>query len=408
MEKRKILVTQPLLPPLDDFVPMLKQIWENRWLTNNGKFHQEFEKALAEYLGVPYLSLFANGTLALIAALQCLRVKGEVITTPYSFVATTHALWWNGIQPVFVDIDPRFCNMDAEKVESAITPRTTAILPVHVYGNPCEMAKLQKLADIYGLKLIYDAAHSFGVKYRGHSILNYGDLSILSFHATKVFNTIEGGAIICHDEKTKKRIDYLKNFGFADETTVVGAGINAKMNELQAAYGLLQLNYIDEAISRRGELVGLYREGLQNISGIRLLSESDDVKSNYAYFPVFIDAREYGRSRDEVYELLKKEYIFARRYFYPLISQFPTYRGLPSSGDLPVAEKISQEVICLPLYPDLPKEVVKRIVGLLVAWTKAAVRFPVSRSLSNTSRNDRNRGFESVKGMKMKYIKKNQ
>lgn len=365
MEKRKILVTRPQLPPLNEFIPLLADIWESRWLTNNGKYHQEFEKALASYLGVPYVSLFANGTLALMAALQCLRIKGEVITTPYSFVATTHSLWWNGIKPVFVDIEPAYCNLNTKLIEAAITPQTTAILPVHVYGNPCEVEEIQNLADIYGLKVIYDAAHAFGVRYKGSSVFNYGDLSIVSFHATKVFNTIEGGAIICHDLKTKKRIDYLKNFGIANETTVVAPGINAKMNELQAAYGLLQLKYFDTVIDGRQHITEKYRNGFKNISGVRFLDEPDEVDYNYSYFPVFIDETDFGRTRDDVFEELKKHNIYGRRYFYPLISEFPTYRGLPSAQGLDIAHEISRQVICLPLYPDLADEVVETIVSII-------------------------------------------
>lgn len=361
MENKKILVTQPVLPPLEEFIPMLEDIWESKWLTNNGMYHQEFEKALAKYLGVPYISIFSNGTLALITALQCLRITGEVITTPYSFVATTHALNWNGIKPVFCDIEPDYLNLDPSKIEAAITPKTTAIMPVHVYGNPCYVEKIEEIADNYGLKVIYDAAHAFGVKYKGQSVLNYGDLSILSFHATKVFNTIEGGAIVCHDAKTKKRIDNLKNFGFAGETTVVAPGINAKMNELQAAYGLLQLKTIDDCIEKRKSIADLYRENLKDITGLSFLNDMDETRHNYAYFTIFIDQKEFGHTRDEVYEELKKHNIFGRRYFFPLISQFPTYRGLPSASaaNLAEAERITREVICLPIYPDLELDVVR-------------------------------------------------
>lgn len=365
MEKRKILVTRPQLPPLNEFIPLLADIWDSRWLTNNGKYHQEFEKALANYLGVPYVVLFANGTLALMAALQCLRIKGEVITTPYSFVATTHSLWWNDIKPVFVDIEPDYCNLDPERIEAAITPATTAILPVHVYGNPCEVDKIQDLADYYGLKVIYDAAHAFGVRLKGSSVLNYGDLSIVSFHATKVFNTIEGGAIICHDIKTKKRLDYLKNFGIANETTVVAPGINAKMNELQAAYGLLQLKYFDTVIDGRKHITDKYKKGLDNIPGIRYLDEPQEVDYNYSYFPIFIDESEFGRSRDDLFEELKKHGIYGRRYFYPLISEFPTYRGLPSAKGLDIAYEVSRQIICLPLYPDLADEIVDLIISII-------------------------------------------
>jgi dTDP-4-amino-4,6-dideoxygalactose transaminase len=354
-ENKNIYVTQPALPPLEEFTELLRQIWDNKILTNNGPFHQQFEKALAEYLGVKYISVFANGTLALITALQALRITGEVITTPFSFVATTHSLWWNNIKPVFADIEPDFFNLDPEKVEAAITPQTTAIMPVHVYGNPCNMERLQQIADTYGLKLIYDAAHAFGAKVKEESILNFGDLSIMSFHATKVFNTIEGGAIVCHDEKTKQRIDYLKNFGFAGETTVIAPGINAKMNELQAAYGLLQLKYIEENIAKRKAIAETYREHLKNVPGLKCSTEIEDVHYTYSYFPIFIDAIEYGKTRDQLYEELKSHNIFGRRYFYPLISQFPTYRGLASSKpeNLVVAEEVAEKVICLPIYPTL-------------------------------------------------------
>jgi dTDP-4-amino-4,6-dideoxygalactose transaminase len=360
-----IYVTKPFLPPLDEFNEYLKKIWDNKWLTNNGPFHEEFERALAEYLGVKYISLFSNGTLALITALQALRIRGEVITTPYSFVATTHALWWNGIKPVFVDINDKDCNLNPEKIEAAITPETTAILPVHVYGNPCNVSKIQQIADMYGLHVIYDACHAFGVKINGNSVLNYGDLSILSFHATKIFNTFEGGAIICHDDKMKKRIDFLKNFGFADETTVVAPGINAKMNEFQAALGLLQLKYVNEIISKRKLIAECYRSKLSGIEGIRYLDADINVKYNYPYFPVFIDEKKYGKSRDQLYYNLKERNIYTRRYFYPLISQFPSYRGLPSacSNNLHVAENIANEVICLPIYPDLEDENVSKIIN---------------------------------------------
>ncbi len=353
-----IYVTQPAMPPLDEFTGYLKQIWDNKIITNNGPFHKQFESELAEYLGVKYISVFSNGTLALMTALQALKITGEVITTPFSFVATTHSLWWNNIKPVFADIEPEYLNLDPEKVEAAITPQTTAIMPVHVYGNPCNVEALQQIADTYGLKLIYDAAHAFGVKINGNSVLNYGDLSILSFHATKVFNTIEGGAIICPDEKTKKRIDYLKNFGFAGETTVIEPGINAKMNEMQAAYGILQLKYVDEYIAKRKTITDLYRKELEGIPGISFLQDNENVKHSYSYFPIFIDKDVYGKTRDEVYEELKKHNIYGRRYFYPLISQFPTYRGLTSAskGNLPVATEVAERVICLPIYPKLKIE----------------------------------------------------
>lgn len=368
MDKQKpIYVTQPSLPELEEFIPYLQQIWENKVLTNNGPFHQQLEKELAEFLEVPYLSLFANGTLALVTALQVLRITGEVITTPYSFVATTHSLWWNNIKPVFVDIDPVFGNLDPTKVEAAITPKTTAILPVHVYGNPCKVKELQHIADTYGLKLIYDAAHCFGVKHLGIGICNFGDLSILSFHATKVFNTMEGGAIVCHDEATKKRIDYLKNFGFAGETTIMAPGINSKMNEMQAALGLVQLKHYHTNIQKRHSIADNYREGLAKVKGISCLPEPEHTESNFAYFPIFVNENEYGISRDQLYEKLKQQNIYGRRYFYPLISEFSMYKGLDSATpeNLPVAEKIAKQVICLPIYPDLENSNVESTIKVI-------------------------------------------
>lgn len=363
----KIFVTRPFLPPLEEFQPYLEKIWNSHILTNNGPFHQELEQKLCEYLGVKYISLFSNGMLALITALQAMKISGEVITTPFSFVATSHALWWNNIKPVFVDIDPETFNLDPGKIEAAITPKTTAIFPVHVYGNPCNVYKIQEIADRYGLKLIYDAAHAFGVKLNGTSIANFGDLSVFSFHATKVFNTFEGGAIVCHDEQTKQHIDQLKNFGFTGETTVVFPGINAKMNEFQAALGLLQLKYVEEVILKREAIAEIYRESFKSVPGIRFLNNITGVKHNYAYFPILIDAKKYGKTRDEVYEELKRHNIYGRRYFYPLISQFPTYRGLESAhpGNMPVAEKVTEEVICLPIYPDLMNNKIEYICKLL-------------------------------------------
>jgi len=365
---KPIYVTQPTLPDLQEFIPYLEQIWENKILTNNGPFHKQLEKELAEYLGVKYISLFTNGTLALITALQAMRVTGEVITTPFSFVATTHSLWWNNIKPVFVDIEPNHFNMDTEKIEVAITPQTTAILPVHVYGNPCCVSKIQNIADKYGLKVIYDAAHAFGIRLNGESILNFGDMSILSFHATKVYNTFEGGAIICHDEETKKRVDNLKNFGFTGETTVVAPGINSKMNEFQAALGILQLKYVDEHIKKRNEITIHYREGLKDIDGISFLSDIDNAKHNYSYFPILVDINKYGMSRDELYEKLKKNSIYGRRYFYPLISNFPTYSSISSAqkSNLPVANEIAKKVLCLPIYPNLTQEQVEKICSLIL------------------------------------------
>lgn len=362
-----ITVTKPFIPPLSEFEPYLEQIWKGGQLTNNGPFHRQLESELAEYLGVNYVSLFANGTLALVTALQALRISGEVITTPYSFVASTHSLWWNNIKPVFVDIDPNSCNLNPEKIEAAITPETTAILPVHVYGNPCDVKRIQEIADIYGLKVIYDACHTFGVNINGEPVLNFGDLSVMSFHATKVYNTFEGGAIISHDEKTKRHIDDLKNFGFRGETTVVAPGINAKMNEVQAAMGLLQLKYINQNVEKRRLITLKYRELLANIPGIRFMKDMPGVKHCYPYFPVFVDEAEYGMSRDALYEKLKTHDIYGRRYFYPLISQFPTYRNLDSAlpGKMPVAEKITGQVICLPLFPELTSDQQIVIVDLL-------------------------------------------
>lgn len=359
-------VTRPDLPPLDEFVKSLGKIWQERWVTNNGQFHQQFEKALADYLGVKYVSLFSNGTIALVTALQVLRITGEVITTPYSFVATSHALLWNGVTPVFCDIEPDTLNLDPEKLEALITPETSAILPVHVYGNPCNTQKLQHIADTYGLNLIYDACHAFGVRQNNQSILNNGDLSVLSFHGTKIFTTMEGGAIVTSDEKLKQRIDYLKNFGYADEVTVMAAGINGKMNEMQAALGLLQLNYIDDRISNRKKTTEWYRNELAHLPEIKLLNEFASVEHNYAYFPIFIN-RNADVQRDDLYEFLKENDIYARRYFYPLISHFPMYRGLPSANpeNLTIAEKVTKQVICLPLYADLTYEQVKKVCSLI-------------------------------------------
>jgi dTDP-4-amino-4,6-dideoxygalactose transaminase len=365
----RILVTRPLLPPIEEFYEYLKDIWESKWLTNNGKYHQALEKALCEYLGVEFISLFSNGTLALVVALQALRIAGEVITTPFSFVASTHSLWWNNIKPVFVDIDPASLNLDPHKIEAAITQHTTAILPVHVYGNPCDVYRIKEIADLYGLKVIYDACHTFGVTVDNIPVLNFGDLSVMSFHATKVYNTFEGGAIVCHDEATKERIDNLKNFGFVGETMVVIPGINAKMNEVQAAMGLLQLKYIGQAIDKRKKIAARYRDALKNIAGLTYMEDFPGVKHCYSYFPVRIDKQNFGKTRDDVYEKLKRHNIFGRRYFYPLISQFPTYCGLESAkpGKMPVAEKVTDEVICLPIYPDMGTQIIDRIVAILTS-----------------------------------------
>lgn len=362
-----ITVTKPFLPPLEEFTPYLEQIWASKQLTNNGPFHQQLEKELAEYLGVKYVSLFVNATLGLVTALQALRINGEVITTPYSFVATTHALWWNKITPVFVDVEPNYLNLDPAKIEAAITPHTTAIMPVHVYGNPCNVDEIKRIADRHGLKVIYDAAHAFGVKKDGISVLNHGDLSVLSFHATKVYSTIEGGAVICHSAEMKHHIDNLKNFGFRDETIVEEPGINAKLNEVQAAYGLLQLKYVDKLISRRNDITQLYRELLADIPGLRFLPDINGVTHTYSYFPVLIDEGKYGISRNSLYEKLKKNNILARRYFFPLISTFNPYCQLPTANadNLPIATKNSDNVLCLPLYADLEFSEVKLICTII-------------------------------------------
>lgn len=364
-EKKVITVTSPLLPDLDEFNEMLKDIWNRKWITNNGHYHQELEKALCEYLKVPYISLFTNGTLPLITALQALRITGEVITTPYSFVATTHSLWWNGIKPVFVDIDPATGNIDPDKIEAAITPKTTAIMPVHVYGKPCDVKRIQEIADKYGLKVIYDAAHAFGVEVNGESILTAGDMSTLSFHATKVYNTIEGGALVMHDEQTKKRIDYLKNFGFAGETEVVAPGINSKMDEMRSAYGLLNLRQVDKAIEARHQVAVKYREALRDVPGITFFDDMPGVKHNYSYFPIFVNTDQYGMTRDELYFKMKEHGVLGRRYFYPLISTFSTYRGLESATreNLPNAYKMADEVICLPMHHALSEEDIERIIN---------------------------------------------
>ncbi len=365
--KNPITVTSPLLPPLEEFVPYLEQIWQSKWITNNGHFHQELEKALCEYLGVEYISLFTNGTLPLITALQALRIQGEVITTPYSFVATTHSIWWNGIRPVFVDVDPNTGNIDPDRIEAAITPHTTAIMPVHVYGTPCEVDRIEAIARKYGLKVIYDAAHAFGVKQNGRSILNAGDISTLSFHATKTYNTVEGGALICHSKEMKQRIDYLKNFGFAGETEVIAPGINSKMDEIRAAYGLLGLKHVDAAIAARKQVAERYREALREVKGLRLFEDVEGVTHNYSYFPIFIQADEFGETRDELYFRLKEHGILGRRYFYPLISTFSTYRSLPSASadNLPVATRLANEVICLPMHHELTPEEVEHIIHVI-------------------------------------------
>ena len=396
MDNKQITVTSPLLPNLDEFHELLKEIWNSKWITNNGSFHRQLETALAEYLKVPYVSLFTNGTLPLLTALQALRITGEVITTPYSFVATTHSIWWNGCKPVFVDVDPKTGNMDPDKIEAAITPKTTAIMPVHCYGKPCDVRRIKEIADKYGLKVIYDAAHAFAleipkseadykvafdeannvfnpsqaakkVKVETESILNWG-VSTLSFHATKVYNTIEGGAMIMHDAETKKRIDYLKNFGFAGETTVVGPGINSKVDEMRAAYGLLNLKQVDAAIEARKNTADVYREALRGVDGLTFYEDMPGVKHNYSYFPMFIDAEKYGMTRDELYFKMKEANVLGRRYFYPLISEFSTYRGLESARkeNLPNAHKMADTVICLPMHHELSEGDMERILKLIV------------------------------------------
>ena len=397
MDNKQITVTSPLLPNLDEFHALLKEIWDSKWITNNGSFHRQLEAALAEYLKVPYVSLFTNGTLPLLTALQALRITGEVITTPYSFVATTHSIWWNGCKPVFVDVDPKTGNMDPDKIEAVITPKTTAIMPVHCYGKPCDVRRIKEIADKYGLKVIYDAAHAFAleipknevnynvafteannvfnssqaakkVEVETESILNWGDMSTLSFHATKVYNTIEGGAMIMHDAETKKRIDFLKNFGFADEVTVVGPGINSKVDEMRAAYGLLNLKQVDAAIEVRKKTADVYREALRGIDGLTFYEDMPGVKHNYSYFPVFIDAEKYGMTRDELYFKMKEANVLGRRYFYPLISEFSTYRGLESARkeNLPNAHKMADTVICLPMHHELKEGDMERILDLVV------------------------------------------
>lgn len=362
-----IYVTRPNLPPLEKLHPYLEEIWKNKILTNNGPFHQKFEKELARYLEVEQVNLFANATLALVVGLQALRITGEVITTPFSFVATTHALKWNGITPVFCDIEEKTLNIDPNKIEALITPKTTAILPVHVYGHPCDTEAIQDIADKYGLKVIYDAAHAFGIKMKDKNLLLEGDMSVLSFHGTKLFTTFEGGAIISKDEKLKKRIDFLKNFGFADELTVIAPGINAKMNEFQSAIGLLSLEIVEEEIEKREKVAKTYFELLKNVKGIKVFDKFDSFKYNYAYFPIFIDEEEFGASREKIYDEFKKNNIFARRYFYPLISNMPTYRSLPSAAkeNLPIANKIGEQVLCLPIYGNLKISDIKLITDII-------------------------------------------
>ena len=365
-KNKPVYVTQPLLPPLEDFLPYLEAIWENKILTNGGPFHQQLEQALCDYLGVKHICLFANGTLALMTALQALRINGEVITTPYSFVATAHSLLWNGIKPVFVDIDPVSFNIDPAKIEAAITPQTTAIMPVHCYGRPCNVGAIEEIAANYGLKVIYDAAHAFAVRHQGVSLLNHGDLSVLSFHATKVFNTFEGGAIVCHDAKMKRHIDHLKNFGFVDEVTVAAPGINGKMNEVCAAFGLLQLQGIDAALHKRTRIATAYRTQLDGVVGIDCPPDAPDTVGNHSYFPILVRPG-YPLSRDALFQKLRDGGVYARRYFYPLISEFPMYRGMPSAARerLPLAFEVASQVICLPIFPELQADQIEHIVDLI-------------------------------------------
>ena len=364
--KKPIYVTQPYLPPLVEFIPYLEKIWESKVLTNGGSFHQQLEQELCDYLGVKHICLFTNATIALVTSLQALRITGEVITTPYSFVATAHSLLWNGIKPVFVDVESKTLNIDPTKIEAAITPQTTAIMPVHCYGHPCDVEAIQKVADNYNLKVIYDAAHAFGVQCHCGSVLNHGDLSVLSFHATKVFNTFEGGAIICPDEKTKIRIDQLKNFGYVDELTVVAPGINGKMSEINAAFGVLQLKHIDQALSLRKAIDTAYRQHLKDVKGIICLNNAGEKFANYSYFPILVN-EDYPIGRDALNQKLKDNGVNPRRYFYPLITEFPMYRGLTSalSENLPIATSASAQVLCLPIYPDLSLAEVYKIVNLI-------------------------------------------
>lgn len=381
MNKDIITVTSPLLPNLEEFNELLKQIWDSKWITNMGQFHKQLELALADYLHVPYVCLFTNGTLPLMTALQALRITGEVITTPYSFVATTHSIWWNHCKPVFVDIDPRTGNMDPDKIEAAITPATTCIMPVHVYGKPCDTKRIQEIADKYGLKIIYDAAHAFGVEVPAQKygleaydenglagIMNAGDMSTLSFHATKVFNTIEGGALVVHDEKSKKRIDNLKNFGITDDVTVVAPGINGKMDEMRSAYGLLNLKLVNAAIESRHQVAIKYRQALRFVNGIAFWDDMPGVRHNYSYFPIFIDAEKFGMTRDELFFKMREHNIWSRRYFYPLISNFATYSGLPSAAkeNLPLANKMAEEVLCLPMHHALTDQDIDRILTIII------------------------------------------
>ncbi len=369
ISENTITVTSPLLPNLDELNELMQDIWNRKWITNAGHYHELLEAELAKYLGVEYISLFTNGTLPLITALQALGLtKGEVITTPYSFVATSHSIWWNQLTPVFVDIEEDTCGMNPAKIEAAITPNTVAIMPVHCYGKPCKTEQIDAIAKKHGLKVIYDAAHAFGVKINGESILKAGDISTLSFHATKVYNTIEGGALVCHSKEMKGQIDHLKNFGFEDEVTVVAPGINSKMDEVRAAYGLLNLKQVDAAIDARHKVADTYRTALRDVKGIRFFDDMPAVRHNYSYFPIFVDAEQYGMTRDELYEKMKSQGIFGRRYFYPLITAFDPYKDYPSASpeNLPVATKIANQVICLPMHHALSEDDVERVLKVLI------------------------------------------
>ncbi len=361
-----INVTQPFLPPLQDFLPYLQEIWDSRILTNGGPFHKRLELALRDVLKVKHLALFCNGTTALLTALKALNVTGEVITTPYTFVATSHALSWSGIEPIFVDIDPVTLNIDPRRVEDAITPRTSAILPVHCYGMPCDVEEIARIAGRHGLRVIYDAAHAFGVEDPKGSILRHGDMSVLSLHSTKVFNTLEGGAIICRDKEVSRKIKRMRNFGIVDEMTVSEFGINGKLNEISAAFGLIQLNYHSAGLARRQAIDTDYRTALRTISGIRCLWQSEHQKYNYGYFPILVE-EDYPLSRDDLYFELRKRGINSRRYFYPLVSNLPMYVNLPSAAkdNLPIANRIANQILCLPIYSAMTEEQQERVVKVI-------------------------------------------
>jgi dTDP-4-amino-4,6-dideoxygalactose transaminase len=363
-----VFVTRPTMPNLDDYARKLEPVWESRWLTNEGQLQVELRDGLCESLGLEHLSLCCNGTVALLIALQAERVNGgEVITTPFTFAATVHALYWNRIRPVFCDIDPVTFNLDPRHIEGLITPETRAILPVHVFGYPCDIDAIEEIAVRHGLAVIYDAAHAMGVGYRGRSLLGYGDLSIASFHGTKLFSTGEGGAVVSSTEARKQRVDLLKNFGITGEESVIGPGMNGKMSEFQAAFGLLQLDGLADEISRRHALTDRYRDRLRDVPGLWFREDLADVQHNYSSFPVLIESDEFGLNRNQLCEYLKRFNVHARKYFYPLCSHFPTYSSLPSSNPekLPVAERVADRVLCLPLYGTLGEESVDRICSII-------------------------------------------